>query len=127
MDDTKNLAGKRILVVEDELFVGMDITEALERAGASALGPVMDRSSAQQISDFYDIDAAIVDFKVGGGGITPLANDLYERNIPFLVYTGNAAFAREAGLDRYAKIYEKPLSTKLIVQYTIELLEKSYC
>ena len=125
LETSADLKGKRILLVEDELFLGMDIKETLERSGAIVFGPILDRSSANQIAKFHDIDGAILDLNVGGGDVSPVAAYLQEHSIACLFYTGDANRASELGLGEIGPICRKPMRPELLVQYLAEQIKKA--
>ena len=117
LETSADLKGKRILVVEDELYLGMDIKETLERAGAIVYGPILDRTSAGQIARFQAVDGAILDLSVSGGDVSPVALYLQEQSIPCLFYTGDPERACDMGLDEIGPIYAKPTPTDVLVRY----------
>ena len=125
LETSADLKEKRILLVEDELFLGMDIKETLERSGAIVFGPILDRSSANQIAKFHDIDGAILDLNVGGGDVSPVATYLQQQSIACLFYTGDANRATAMGLDKIGPIYEKPMRPELLVRHLAEQIEKA--
>lgn len=122
LETSADLKNKRILVVEDELFLGMDIKETLERAGAIVYGPILDRLSAGQIAKFHDVDGAILDLNVAGGDVSPVAKYLQEHSIPCLFYTGDAKRATEMGLDKIGPIHAKPTRPDMLVRYLTDQL-----
>lgn len=98
-----------ILVVEDELLLGMETADIVMRMGHHALGPVTTLDDAIAIFDRNRIDAAILDFDIAGKMVVPLAARLDAEDIPFLVCTGSAQLALEMlGLDP-ALVLEKPV------------------
>ncbi len=111
MDSTDIYRGKRILIVEDDLFLGMDISESVGRKGGIVYGPVMDRESAEKIAGFGKIDAAIIDFKLGHQNSQALAEYCLENAIPCICYTGDAQSAREANMQDFVPVFEKPMKT----------------
>jgi len=83
------LAGRRVLVVEDEYFLADDIARALNRLGARIIGPFGDLGDATDIVDRdFAIDAAVVDVNLQSEMVFPLARLLRARNIPFVFTTG---------------------------------------
>lgn len=83
-----DLAGCRILLVEDEFLIGLEIADLLESAGANVSGPHMTLAAAQQAARNEDADVAILDIDLRGEEVFPAAQQLRERGIPFLFYTG---------------------------------------
>jgi CheY-like chemotaxis protein len=97
----------RILVVEDEMLVAMNIEDMLldlghEVAGlASRLGPALALARESQF------DAAMLDVNLDGEPSFPIAELLAERRIPFLFATGyGRAGIEERFRDR--PILQKP-------------------
>lgn len=51
---------RRILIVEDEPFVVIELVEAVERSGGAVVGPVPTVAEALALLDQHKIDAAIL-------------------------------------------------------------------
>ena len=82
------LAGRRILVVEDVYLVADDICRALTRHGASVVGPTPDLASGLDFVRREPIDAAVLDINLDGEMSYQLADELMRRDIPFVFATG---------------------------------------
>jgi CheY-like chemotaxis protein len=79
----------RILVVEDEYLIAMNLADALESAGSVVVGPVPSVDKAMQTIDSESrIDAAVVDVNLGGVMAYPVADALLARKIPFVFTSG---------------------------------------
>ena len=87
-DGTGGFAGKRILVVEDEMIVAMLIEDILSDAGATVVGPAARVSRALDLLGQEDVDAAVLDVNLAGEMTTPVAEELRRRGIPFAFATG---------------------------------------
>ena len=111
MDRSHIYESKRLLIVEDDLFLGMDICEALEREGGIVYGPIIDRDSAEKIASFGEIDGAILDFRLGHQNSIDLAEFCFENDIPCICYTGDARAAHNANMEGFAQVIEKPVKT----------------
>ena len=122
MNEFSQIADKRILVVEDELLIGLDISDALVASGAHILGPVTNFADAERVAELHSIDAAVLDFNIAGTEVTPLAKYLSERGIPFLVLTGDPELAESAGLGSLAEIHRKPVAGKKILDRLTQLM-----
>ena len=95
------LEGRRILVVEDQALIALDLQTTLEDRGATVLGPFARLGAAlRAASDRSVIDAAILDVELGVEDTLPLADRLAERGVPFVFHTGHA------GTDRLRMRYE---------------------
>lgn len=106
----ENAEGGTLLIVEDELFLGLDIGDWVADMGYSVLGPVMELRSARRIMQLHDVDVAIIDLFVEGGDTCELARELCNQQVPFLIYTGNPDLAHKLGLAELAPILAKPIS-----------------
>ena len=81
-------AGKRILVVEDEMIVAMLIEDILTDMGATVIGPAARVSRAIELLSVESVDAALLDVNLAGEMTTPVAEELRRRGIPFAFATG---------------------------------------
>lgn len=87
-DRAKDLAGVKVLVVEDEMLVAIDYCERLAEAGAEIVGPFTSVSQAQKCVDTSKFDVAVLDYALSDRTSDPLQIALERRNIPFVVITG---------------------------------------
>lgn len=84
----QKLAGNRILVVEDEFLLAMDIESAIREAGGEVVGPVVSLEEAVATAEREELDAAVLDLNLRGEMSYPVAEVLDSRHIPFLFATG---------------------------------------
>jgi len=82
--------GRRILVVEDEALVALQLQEDLESDGHHVVGPARCLEQGISLALNEDIDAALVDVSLGRDTSAPIADQLLARNIPFAFATGYA-------------------------------------
>jgi DNA-binding response OmpR family regulator len=82
------MAGCRVLVVEDETLIAMEIEAALQALGCEIVGPTSKLETALQLACDEMLDAAILDVTVRGGKTFPVAEQLLARDIPFVLATG---------------------------------------
>ena len=87
-----SLAGRAILVVEDQPLIALDITQALEAAGA-AVTTTNTLKHALILVEHDGLCGAILDHALGDGDSSLLCARLTERGIPFLIYSGHATVA----------------------------------
>ena len=87
--DPLPLAGQRVLVVEDEMVLALDIEEGLEGAGATVVGPVPSLADAGLLLALARrLDAAVLDVNLGGETVYPLADALVAAGIPIVFASG---------------------------------------
>ena len=80
--------GRRILVVEDEALVALQLQQDLESDGHHVVGPARCLEDGISLALNEDIDAALVDVSLGRDTSAPIADQLLARNIPFAFATG---------------------------------------
>ncbi|HYG88094.1 MAG TPA: response regulator [Azospirillum sp.] len=85
------LSGLRVLVIEDEVLIAMDIAAVLTEAGCDVIGPLNRVDEALQAIERERVDAAIMDINLNGATSLPVADALDERGTPFLFLTGYEA------------------------------------
>ncbi|WP_421566253.1 response regulator [Ochrobactrum sp. EDr1-4] len=115
VDDIKNK--DLILVVEDEMFIAMEIEQALEDGGFLVLGPVGSVSSALDLLEQDSPYAAVLDFNLGREKVTPVALKLQSRGIPFVLTSATS----DTELARYGVLAAvnnlgKPTDMKRLVE-----------
>jgi PAS domain S-box-containing protein len=80
--------GKKILVIEDETLVAMEIESQLVEAGHEVVGPAMTNADARRLIAEAAFDVALVDGNLDGHPAYEIAADLAGRKIPFAFATG---------------------------------------
>jgi DNA-binding NtrC family response regulator len=109
------LAGRRILIVEDEYFLADDLKQILDAQSAEVLGPVPTMTEAlRAINDSQRIDCAVLDVNLGGESVFPISAALMERNIPFLFTTGYGRAQIPAQFDAIPRL-EKPFVSSALI------------
>ena len=81
-----DLRGLRILVVEDEFLVSLDLEAMLRELGGEVIGPFAAWTGLPPRAE--PLDVALLDVNVAGQLVTPVADALAERAIPFVFCTG---------------------------------------
>jgi DNA-binding response OmpR family regulator len=85
---TDGVARFRVLVVEDEPLIGMDIEYAVERLGHEVVGPIAELDKALDLAANARLDCAILDINIRGGLSYPVADILINRGLPVLLLSG---------------------------------------
>lgn len=80
----------KILVVEDDFFLALSLTEALTAMGAEVLGPESRRSPALAVAQRAELGGAVLDVKLDGDTTEDVAAVLIERGVPLIFVTGYA-------------------------------------
>jgi two-component system, response regulator PdtaR len=82
-----DLAGRSVLIVEDERLIALDLQDILDGWGCEVIGPVASVSAALRLIEELSPDAAILDVHLNGETSEPIADVLRARACPFLVLT----------------------------------------
>ena len=106
---------RRILIVEDEPFVVIELVEAVERSGGAVVGPVPTVAEALALLDQHKIDAAILDVQLLDGEISPVALRLIEQGTPLVFQTGTGLPVVLVELDIELVVVLKPVAPMIIL------------
>ena len=117
-----NLEGMRILIAEDEYLLADDLTRYFESAGAVVLGPAPTIESARQF--LPQAQAAILDVNLSGEFVFPLADELTERGVPFVFFTGYDEVALPERF-RFVGSLTKPSGWSRIVDALLDQIRQS--
>ena len=99
-------AAPRILIVEDEAIVALEIAEILKEGGFCAVGPACSVAQALELLKANGCDAAVLDINLGKETSEAVAMALTQLNTPFVTVSGYskaqkpAAFADAPALTK---------------------------
>lgn len=119
------LAGKRILVVEDEFLISAMLCDMLSESEATVIGPAARIDAALQLIENHGLDAAILDMNLNGQWIDPVAEALHRRGTPFVFTTGYGTnfLSQKFG----ARTVEKPFLWEAVeMQLSLAILDQSH-
>jgi len=105
------LSGRRILVVEDERLIALDIRNFLQGYGCAVLGPVSTTAAALALIDEQLPDAAILDVHLGAETSEPVAEALRAHGRPFLVLSAFRQYHLTGALSE-APLLSKPFDER---------------
>ena len=92
MPDAPNAAlkGLRVLVVEDEFLIALDLLAILDELGCVALGPAATVPAALRLLAADPPDATLLDLNLNGASAAPVAAALTAGGVPFAAVTAYA-------------------------------------
>ena len=120
----QQIRGKRVLVVDDEPLITMDVTDILSEAGCEIAGPADNLDKAMSIINNTEFDAAILDVNLQGQRIDELALELTRRNVPFAFLSGYGRDGLPPGFGQ-ALLISKPFNSAQILDVVARLTEPS--
>lgn len=118
-----SLADIRVLIVEDEAMLVLELQDLLADFGCRIAGKAARLSDAVQLASVTDCDVAILDINLSGERVDPVADILHRRGIPFIFATGYGG----DGLNpehRSVLLVEKPYNSETLRTALIEVLLK---
>ena len=120
----RGLHGKRILLIEDEPLVSMELEGELAAAGCGVIGPAATLEHARTLVEEGKYDAALVDVNLKGQPVDELAALLTEKNCPFAFVTG---YGRDALPEAFrgVAVLAKPFSSAQLLATAEGLLHPS--
>lgn len=116
----KVLRGLRVVVIEDEPLVAMEIASILEEAGAEPIGPLSSCADALHKIKTGGFNLAVLDGNLLGDPVDEVAAALTRANVPFLFVSG---YGRESLPRAYghAPLLGKPFEPDGLVRALKEL------
>ena len=117
---SEDLAGRRLLVVEDEYLIAADLAFALEQMGVEVVGPAASVAEALRlVGDQGDrLDGAVLDVNLRNERVYPVADALTALHVPFLFTTGYDAALVSAPYAHIARC-EKPVDRRQLVRHML--------
>ena len=79
---------RRVLIVEDEALIALDMEATLRQLGCEVLSPATSVGEAARLIESALPDAAVLDINLGQDKVFTLADTLAERGVPFVFVTG---------------------------------------
>jgi two-component sensor histidine kinase len=120
--DAPDIRGVRVLIVEDAVLLALELESGLTEAGARVVGTAADLDEAAAMLGL-DFDAAVLDANLNGRSVTPIAEALAGRGVPFIFATGyGEAGAAPAGFG--APVVRKPYNIHQIAVALTEALAR---
>jgi DNA-binding response OmpR family regulator len=107
----------RILVVEDEFLIAMELAAILEAHGFLVIGPAATVDDALEILRRERPDAVVLDLNLRGKTATPVARQLRELDLPFVIASAysNRDLPSDDSLRGVANV-GKPTNSATLIQ-----------
>lgn len=113
MTEPGPLAGRRVLVVEDQFIIAMELERMLKQAG-SLVTAVARLKAALELAREVEFDFAVLDVNLFGEKVFPVADMLESRAIPFVLTTGYGEAAVPEGRIGW-RVISKPYNAAAVV------------
>jgi DNA-binding response OmpR family regulator len=113
---------KRVLVVEDNALLGLDMAEQLTNAGLEVVGPAISVAEALKLVVDKGCDVAVLDVNLGSETSEAVALELLARQTPFVTLSGYSSAQHPPGL-RGAPALSKPARPEELVAVVFKCLD----
>jgi len=107
--------GPRVLIVEDELLVALEIERALLSGGFTVAGFAARAEAAIRMVEEHGCEAAVLDLRLADGTSLAIGEMLAKRSIPFVVLTAYSREQLPAEMKAVAYLH-KPLHGDALVE-----------
>jgi DNA-binding response OmpR family regulator len=114
----------RVMVVEDEAILAIDIAEQLTEAGFVVVGPATSVAKALKLVGEVGCDVAVLDVNLRNETAEPIAHALRSRGTPFVFLSAVSKEHLPPGFGGEV-LLPKPARTAVLVAALRESIEKS--
>jgi DNA-binding response OmpR family regulator len=118
--NTSALDGVRVLLVEDDFLILMDLEDTLTEAGAEVVAQCRTVGDALEHVDDDEFEVAVLDMRLGDETVTPVARRLSEMGVPFLFYTGQLDDDPTLAEWSDHRLVHKPARSETIIEAVAE-------
>lgn len=125
VETATNLAGKLILIVEDEYALATDLAEFLQDQGATIVGPAGSLKAASGLAEREgaQLSAAVLDINLRNELVYPVADQLIALGVPVVFTTGYDQLLMAepySSLPRFPKPIDKAALARVLETLTTD-------
>ena len=120
-DQERTLEGLRVLVVEDQAPIALQLEDLLAESKCEIIGPASRIPQALRLVDDEDIDVAVLDLNIAGDLVYPVAEALEKKGLPYFFATAYGLASLDAPY-RTKRVLEKPFSRRAFLRALQETL-----
>ncbi len=113
----------RVLIVEDEPFIALDMLLAVEEAGGEPVGPATSIREALELINADGIQAAILDVNLPDGHIGPVLEALGP-TVAIVVHTGVGLPADVHARFSHIPVFPKPTSPTTLTNRLVHSIKR---
>lgn len=115
-----NAKPPRVLIMEDEFIVALDLSDMTQDLGFQVQGPYATLAEGQRAIAALRPDAAILDVQLADGEVYPLADLLMQLGVPIIFHSGHADHSSLLARYPSARNASKPCPAELIASYLVQ-------
>ena len=114
-EEEELLKGLRVLVVEDQAPIALQLEDMLVESECQVVGPASRVGQALRLLGENVVDAAVLDLNVAGELVYPVADALDARGLPYIFATGYDP-SDVSGRYGHRTIVRKPFSRRVFLE-----------
>jgi CheY-like chemotaxis protein len=115
----------RVLLVEDQLLIAMDVEQMLAAAGVTQVTTAGSAAEALRRLADWTPDVAVLDVNLGVGTSVPVAEELSRRGVPFIFATGYGDSTMIPSSFAAVPVVRKPYAGPALTAAIVQALEAS--
>ena len=123
-DTFARMKGLRVLIVEDELIIAMELESLLRRLGCIVLDAVSTIQQALRMLESELPDFAVLDVNLNGQRVTPVAEALRQQGVPFVLVTGWGSERLHEKVLQDAPYLRKPVNAQQLGRAISDVLAR---
>lgn len=110
------LAGRRVLVIEDEPILRMDICEEIEACGGAVVGPACTLAAGHALLQTEPKpDGGILNIRIGRELVYPLADELIAAGVP-IIFASSESTASIPDAYALVPLLSKPINMMAVAE-----------
>ena len=115
----------KVLIVEDEFIIALDLSETVKDLGYTLEGPYADKAHAFHAIEEALPDCAILDVFTADGEVYPLADALTKAGVPIIFHSGHVSPTEVRQRYPLAWACAKPCSPDKLIDVIQEAVERT--
>lgn len=116
---------KPVLIVEDNAFLAVDLSEAIEELDGKVVGPTDRISEALDLLDFEEVAAAIVDGHLTDLDVFILTSRLKQLGVPFVIQAESELPDTVGFLHPEVPVLRKPIQPRAVLTCLLDEMHKN--
>ena len=118
------LTDKAVLIVEDNIFLAIDLSHEIEHSGGRVVGPASTAEEALRLMASEEVEVAVIDCDVAEHRLTELVMHLAEKEVPVVIHTAAGLPADIGRIVPEAPVLREPIRSKEVVALLVTEVAK---
>lgn len=114
-----------VLIAEDNLYVAIDLSNAIEDMDGRVVGPASTVAEALQLLEKHHVAAAILDCQLGDRDTASLARALAQRDVPFVIHTATPVPSTICTFHPDVPVLLKPVQPHTVLTCLLDEMRKA--